>query len=394
MHVVHYLPAVNLAEGGVVRAVLDLCALTAARGQRVTLATFDAKDAPWGGAASADHGNAGSSEADRPLGVPRVCPLSGKPVSLGLLPEAALAQMQAVLAGASFLHLHGPWDPAHVQLARAARAAGVPYGVTAHGMLDDWSMAQKPVKKKLFLALFGKRLLRGGAWLHCTAEGEAAQVRRLLPRVQVVVAPLAFDARPFIGLPGKGAPADLPRILFLSRIHPKKGLEKLIAACAVLRERGTPVALGVAGGGEASYVERLRVEAQWRRVEAEFLGMVSGAEKVKVLCSADAFVLPTSQENFGLALIEAMACAVPVITTRGVDIWPELQAAGAQILESNPTPERLADAIAAMLSAPDRAQRAARGRAWVLEALAGERVGAVYENLYAHAEARRRAEMQ
>ncbi len=365
LHVVHYLPAVDLAAGGVVRAVLDLCAVTAARGIKVTLAAFDAKDAP----------------ADSPENM-RILQLSGQRVSLGLLPVAALAQMSQALADASFLHLHGPWDPAHVQLARAARQAGVPYGVTAHGMLDGWSMAQKPLKKRMFLRLFGRRLLAGAAWLHCTAEGEAAQVRRLLPRAKVVVAPLAFDSRPFEVLPEPCAPLELPRVLFLSRIHPKKGLEKLIAACALLRGRGAPVALGVAGSGEASYVERLNAETRLRQVDAEFLGMVSGAEKIKILRSADLFALPTSQENFGLALIEAMACGTPVITTQGVDIWPELQAAGAQILEAHATPENWADAMAAMLASPDAKERGARGRAWVLEALSADRVGALYEGLY------------
>ncbi len=349
-----------------VRAVLDLCALTAARGHQVTLATFDPADAP----------------AQAPENM-QVLQLQDKQVSFGLLPVAALAQMHLALAEASFLHLHGPWDPAHVQLARAARAAGVPYGVTAHGMLDDWSMAQKPLKKKIFLGLFGRRLLEGAAWLHCTAEGEAAQVRRLLPKAKVVVAPLAFDARPFETLPASFAPSELKRVLFLSRIHPKKGLEKLIAACAVSAKRGHPVALGVAGTGETKYVERLEAETRLRQVDAEFLGMVSGAEKIKILRSADVFALPTSQENFGLALIEAMACGTPVITTKGVDIWPELQAAGAEILEVDATPYQWADAMDAMLGSTDAAkERGARGRAWVLEALAAERVGGGYEELY------------
>lgn len=360
LHVVHYLPAVRLADGGVVRAVLDLCALTAARGHRATLLAFDGTDVPGG--------------------QPMVA-LSGKPLTGGLLPSAALDEVRTALFGASFLHLHGPWDPAHVQLVRAARMAGIPYGVTAHGMLDDWSMAQKALKKRLFLALFGRRLLEGGAWLHCTAEGEAAQVRRLLPWAKVVVAPLAFDARPYADLPEK-MPSDLPRVLFLSRLHPKKGAEKLIEACAILRGRGKPVALGVAGTGDADYVSRLRLLAGHHRVEAEFLGMVTGADKVRALAMADVFALPTSQENFGLALVEAMACGAPVVTTRGVDIWPELQAAGAEILKVDADAAQWADAIATLIDAPDRAQRGLRGRSWVTDALAPMKVAQMYETLY------------
>lgn len=360
-HVIHYLPAIRLSDGGVVRAVLDLCAVTALRGHRVTLATFDASDAP----------------PDL-----SVLALPGKPLSGGLLPAAALGAAHAELAEASFLHLHGPWDPAHVQLARAARMAGVPYGVTAHGMLDAWSMAQKPLKKRIFLAMFGRRVLQGAAWLHCTAEGEAEQVRRLLPKARVVVAPLVFDTRPFLGLPAPLPPLEMPRVLFLSRIHPKKGLEKLIEACILLQQRGRPVALGIAGTGEPAYVERLAAEVALRKVDAEFIGMVSGEEKVRVLRSADVFALPTSQENFGLALVEAMACGTPVITTKGVDIWPELKAAGAEILEVGASPSEWADAIGAMLARADRAELGVRGRAWVLDALAPAKVVGMYEALY------------
>jgi glycosyltransferase involved in cell wall biosynthesis len=275
---------------------------------------------------------------------------------------------------------------AHVQLAQAARAAGVPYGVTAHGMLDDWSMAQKTLKKRLYLALFGKRLLRGAAWLHCTAEGEAAQVRRLLPGLppgKAVTAPLVVDLAPFADVPAPPPPSDLPRILFLSRLHPKKGLEKLIRACGELQRRGRPVALGVAGPGDPAYAASLIAMAQKEGVEAEFLGMVAGEEKKRVLRGADVFALPTSQENFGLALVEAMACGVPVITTRGVDIWPELQRAGAGILPLGATPKEWADALSAMLNDPGRAELGARGRAWVMENLEPQAVAAQYEALYA-----------
>lgn len=362
LHVVHYLPAVRLAEGGVVRAVLDLCGATAARGHRVTLLTADAADAPGGLA---------------------VRLLPGKPRVGGLLASTSMTVAAQALREATFLHLHGPWDMAHVQLARVARALGVSYGVTAHGMLDDWSMAQKGLKKRIHLGLFGRRLLRGAAWLHCTAEGEAAQVRLRVPEAHVVVAPLVFDTAPFCALPAAAPSSDLPRVLFLSRLHPKKGLEKLIAACGELKRRGRPVALGVAGSGDPLYVASLGFLAQKEGVEVEFLGMVTGEDKVRTLRRADVFALPTSQENFGLALVEAMACGVPVVTTRGVDIWPELEGAGARILEVSATAGQWADAIAGMLDTEDRAALGGRGRTWVMEELAPKKTMARYEALYA-----------
>ncbi len=268
----------------------------------------------------------------------------------------------------------------------------IPYVLSVHGMLDDWSMSQKWLKKQIYLALVGNRLLRGAARIHCTADAELEQASRRFPADRGVVLPLIMDFTAFTNLPGPalsrskfaGFDGHRPRLLFLSRVHPKKGVELLILAAAELRKRGRPCTVLVAGPGEPPYVEQLTSLAREHGLTdtVHFLGMVRGVEKISVYQAADVFVLPTSQENFGLVLPEALACRTPVVTTRGVDTWKELEQAGASIVDR--TPEAIASAIEHLLDEPPAAaaERKERGRNWVLTRLDPTRVAEEYAALY------------
>jgi glycosyltransferase involved in cell wall biosynthesis len=375
----HYLPSVRLEEGGVARAVLDFCAIFASLGHATTLVTSDPKDVPADWVAGT-------------AGAPKVVVIDPPRGRLELLPRASVARLNDLLRETDVLHLHAPWTVSNEQWAAAARRSGVPYVLTLHGMLDDWSMAQKRLKKRIYLAIAGNRLLRGAAAIHCTAQAELEQASRWVDRERGVVLPLLFDLDAFRRLPGP-EPArarfpqltgERPALLFLSRVHPKKGLEQLIGAAGELRRRGTDCAILIAGPGEAEYVARLQSLASSLGVRdlVHFLGMVRGPEKLSLYQGADLFVLPTSQENFGLVLLESLACGTPVLTTRGVDIWQELQAAGARIADAAPGP--LATAIAELLS--DRAALKSRGdagRSWVFGRYEPRRLAAEYEALYA-----------
>lgn len=376
---VHYLPGVRLEAGGVARAVLDFCRVFASLGHEVTLATADPTDVPqaWREAG-----------APRP-GLPRVAIVDPPRGPLQRVPGATLDAMEGLLRDADVLHVHELWSLSSLQCAGVARRGGVPYVVSVHGMLDDWSMAQKRLKKRLYLALAGNRLLAGAARVHCTARAELEQVRRWLSRDNGIVLPLVMDLADYAALPGPDAArAKFPsirgegwKLLFLSRVHPKKGVEALIGAAAELRRRGRDCRALIAGPGEPSYVASLEALARANGIgdAAHFLGMVRGTEKLSLYKAADVFVLPTSQENFGLVLIEALACRAPVVTTRGVDIWQELQSAGAEIVEAQPT--AVADAIERIMGADPRA-RGERGRDWVLENLDPARVAGEYAAMY------------
>lgn len=386
MEIVHYLTRFQLEHGGVVRAVLDLCGALAERGHGVTVLTFDDTDVP-------DAWKGGAGE-----GTPRSVLLAAPSTPLGLLPRAAVRRAAKVVAASDVVHLHVPWAMSNRQIARECRRAEVPYILSVHGMLDDWCMTQSALRKRAYLALGGRRLLQRAAFVHCTAEAERDQV---MPRVRGGrgrVVPLVFDLEPYRELPGPEraraafplADADRPKLLFLSRLHPKKGFELLLEAAAILAHRageeGDPAARPVvlaAGSGEASYVASLRERAAVLGLadDVAFLGMVT-AEKVSLYQAADVFVLPTSQENFGFVLPEALACGVPAVTTKGVDIWPELEASGGAVIVP-PEAEAIADAVEGLVADPERRRAmGAAGRAWVLDRLDGHRVVGEFEAMY------------
>jgi glycosyltransferase involved in cell wall biosynthesis len=369
---------VRLEQGGVTRAVLDFCAIFASLGNTTTLVTSDATDVPAEWLAGA-------------AGAPKVVVIDPPRGRLELLPRAAVAGLDDLLRKTDVLHLHAPWTASNTQFAAAARRLSVPYVLTLHGMLDDWSMAQKRLKKRIYLAIAGNRLLRGAAAIHCTAQAELEQASHWFSRERGVVLPLLFDLEAFRRLPGPELArarfaqlnGDRPALLFLSRVHPKKGLEQLIGAAGELRRRRTGCEILIAGPGEEEYVARLQALATSLGVGdiVHFLGMVRGEEKLSLYQAADLFVLPTSQENFGLVLLESLACGAPVLTTRGVDIWQELQAAGARIADA--APEALATAIGELLS--DRMglkSRGDAGRRWVFERYEPQRLAGEYESLY------------
>lgn len=374
---VHYLSQIRLEAGGVVRAALDFCGVFAAMGNPTTLVTGNAMDIP-------DEWRRGTA------GMPKVVTIDPTAGRLALLSKLGKAQLQQTLEGAQVLHLHGPWEPSNLQAAALAGKAGVPYVLSAHGMLDEWSMQQKRTKKRAYLRVAGNRLLRRAARVHCTAQAELEQARKWLPIDNGVVLPLVMDLSPFESLPGpdraRGQFAclrtDETKLLFLSRIHPKKGVDLLIRAVAELQRRGRRATLLVAGPPDAYYIKQLRNLAAELGVgeRVEFPGMVRGEEKLSLYQAADLFVLPTSQENFGLVLLEAMACRLPVITTRGVDIWRELSEAGAKITDRDPS--AIATAIEAMLAESHLQQRGEQGRVWVLEHMDPRRVACQYEALY------------
>jgi glycosyltransferase involved in cell wall biosynthesis len=380
----HYLPSIDLAQGGVVRAVLDLCGAVSELGVDVTLVTHDDRDVPM---AWRQCDRSGSN-------VPRVVVWrGGRAVRLGLSAEVRRLARRAI-ESQDVIHLHTPWDPANRWLAGLARAVRRPYGVSIHGMLDDWSMSQRGIKKRAYLAIFGGTLLSGARFVHCTAEGERRQATRWFNPARACVVPLVFDASSYIDLPGPG-PAiqawptlagDWRRILLMSRLHPKKGADKLIAAMGGLGSRFDDVRLVLAGPGEPAYLEHLRTLVRRHGIEHRvlFTGMVTGREKVSLLQWADVFVLPTSQENFGFSLVEAMAAGTAVVTTPGVDIWPELAQAGAIIVQ--PDPIAITQTLESLLDDPTRrAAMGEQGRDWTMNTFGRDEVARQYLAMYQRA---------
>lgn len=296
-----------------------------------------------------------------------------------VLTPAAKRAAERVLSGAEVLHLHGPWATPNVQMAAIARRVGCAYVVSPHGMLDHWSMSQGGAKKKLHLVLFGKRMLDGARAVHFEGKVEMEQ-GRVYTRAPVTMGPPPpIDPRPF------SAPAvtpDLARgtfpqlstdnavIVFLGRLNYKKGPDKLLHAAAKWKVMGLPVTVIIAGLAQppefGEYLPRLARELGVTDM-CHLVGLVTGEAKWSLLAAADLVVLPTLQENFGIALVEALAVGTPILTTKGVDIWPELQQSGGGIIieGGDGMVQQLTDAVAGAVR--DRAALRAMGeraKAW------------------------------
>lgn len=380
MRVLQFLPTVRAEVGGPARAVVDLCAALAQRGHTVTLATTDGADAP-------QHWRQGGP------GLPTLVEVPRPTLPTGVYTRSGMAPLRELINRHDLVHVHGAWQYMNIQVCKSATAAGKPYFISVRGMLDDWCMAQRGFKKRTYLSLAGRRWLEGAARVHLTAQAELDQARKWFPRGRGVVIPNLLDLAPFEKLPGPDAArakfAALkearPAVLFLSRIHEKKGLEVLLRAAALLKRQEQPISLIIAGSGDPSYVEsvkRLATELGLGPTEASFVGLVTGDLKLSLYQACDLFALATSQENFGFVFVEALACAAPVITTRGVDIWPELEESGGAVI-ADATPDAFAGAIGELLARrADLPQMGERGRQWVFRALDPQRVIERFEALY------------
>lgn len=394
MKIVHYLRQIRLNQGGVVRAVLDFCHETAAAGHQVTWLTYDTGDAPasWLDAAS-------PREPGKP-GVPLVVKIPPARRFGQRFDRAGLAAVEAHVRGADVVHLHGIWTPSNSQVAGLCRKHDKPYVVTPHGMLDDWPMNQKRAKKFLYFRFITQPFLHGAAFVHCTAQAELDQAAKRFPKGRGAVVHLPFDLTPYKS-PASAEAArrrfpvlgnGKPNVLFLSRLHKKKGLDVLIRAAGVLAGRGVDFNLLVTGPGSLEETEVFRALARECRVEGltHFLGFITPEEKFQLYRAADLFTLPTHMENFGYVFFEALASELPVVTTK-VDTWPELTESGGALIVPQ-TPEAFADAIQGLL--PDEERRremGRRGRAWVHEHLNTARTLADLTGMYERAVAWQRA---
>ena len=383
MKITHYMPRIDFSHGGPVRAVLDLCARLSTRGHDVTLVTYCDDDLPkdW---------------TNSEPGTPTARVIEPPTLPMSLFATRARQGIEKILAESDVLHLHETWTPSNIQFGKIATRRGIPYIISPRGMLDDWCMAQKALKKRLFHTIAGRALFENAAFVHCTAEAELAQSRKWFPKGNGRVIPNLLDLDPYKEPPPKSLARerfpqlaqDTPSLLFLSRIHVKKGIEHLIRAAAQLEQQGTPCNVLIAGTGDDAYVNGLKQAAKDACIDhrVSFLGMVTGDLKLSLFRAADVFVLPTSQENFGFVLVESLAAGTPVLTTKGVDIWAELeQSGGAHIIE-DATGNNLVNAIRTMIEQRDQlGSMGEKGRAWVMQHLDTDQIAQRIEAMYTDA---------
>lgn len=213
------------------------------------------------------------------------------------------------------IQIQSMWEPIYHKLVKIARKLNIPYLITPRGMLEPWSLSQKKWKKKLAMMLYQKADLQKAACIFTTAEMETRHVRDLGIKTPCSVIPNGIETE---GYPCRKTVESVKKqILFLSRIHVKKGIELLIDSFTNLYKNFVDWSVVIVGNGEPNYIEslKLKVERLGMQDSIKILPPVFGEAKTKLYQESSLFCLPSYSENFGMVIAEAMSCGVPVITT-------------------------------------------------------------------------------
>lgn len=299
----------------------------------------------------------GATGATTVAAIPNMTPLAGN-----------LAEALGRFGTPDLIHDNGIWMPHNHQIARTARKRGIPRMVSLRGMLEPWAINHRKWKKKLAWALFQGRDLRTAQLLHATAEIEEINARALgLPGPYCVIANGVALPHHSTGKRPAPAPRGERTALFVSRVHPKKGLPMLVRAWHRLAPKGWRLVIaGPDEDGHAAEIQSL-VDSLCLGDQISLIGPIYGAEKEALFRSADLFVLPTYSENFGIAIAEALAYEVPVLTTRGAP-WEVLETHGCGWWV-DPTEKAVLSGLDAAIGLSDEARRemGRKGSAMVAE---------------------------
>ena len=305
MKILHIVPSLDLSSGGPSKSVSDLAYQQAKLEHEITVFTQTSENPYF-------------NESPHPK------------LILHFVKEKSFKkELKKLLIERKFdiLHGHGVWQmPVHF-MARLAKSAKIPYIITPRGMLEPWALNVGKFKKKLAMFLFQKHDLNQASCIHATADMEAVNIQNLGFKNPIAVIPNGIDISEFpTKNNGHSSSKDRKTLLFLSRIHPKKGIEMLIEAWLQLSPsvRGE-WRMDIVGNGQESYIQSLNqiISSNQLESEIEILGPKFGEDKINCYLKASLFVLPTFSENFGVVIAEALACGVPVITTKGAP-WEDL----------------------------------------------------------------------
>ena len=269
------------------------------------------------------------------------------------------------LAGHDLLHQHGVWMGFSASVHAWARQNSRPVMISPRGMLDPWALSNSSWKKRLAGLLYENRNLRDAACLHALNESERKSIRGLGLGNPIAVIPNGIDLPSSSPMPHPNWANNLPLgaqvLLFLGRIHPKKGLDLLLKAM-VGNVLGKHWHLVVAGWGQESYLSQLQSLTKGLELapRVHFVGPLHDDAKWAALKYAHAFVLPSRSEGLPMAVLEAWSCGRPVLMTRACNL-PEGQKVGAAI-ETETSIEALRNGLRALAKLSSR-QRHAMGQA-------------------------------
>ncbi|WP_448562197.1 glycosyltransferase [Trichothermofontia sp.] len=250
----------------------------------------------------------------------------------GFYPEVSYQLQKLASRDIQIIHNHGLWMFPNLYARQSAIKCRVPFVISPRGMLESWSLGRSRLKKGLAWWLYEQKNLRSANLFHATSDAEAKSIRNLGFQQPIAVIRDGVQLPDHL-LPNKASLLQQfpqlqgkPYLLFLSRLHPKKGLDTLLQIWQQLVVGFPSWHLVIAGpdsGGYQAKLERLVSELHLHE-SVTFTGMLSGTLKAAAFYYADLFVLPTHSENFGIAIAEALSYEVPVVTTHAAP-WAELE---------------------------------------------------------------------
>jgi glycosyltransferase involved in cell wall biosynthesis len=288
------------------------------------------------------------------------------PRRLARSPAMARA-LRTEVPASDVVHIHNLWQYPQYAAFRAAREAQVPYIVSPHGSLDPYLRRRGRVRKAVTSAVWHRAMLEGAALIHVTTSAEMRLIADIAPEVPRAIVPCAINTADFGSLPGPEefrerylAGYSGPLVVFLGRVTQKKGVDVLLRSFAHVLER-QPARLAVVGpddGGQRPGLERL-ADRLGIGSRVDFVGGLYGRNRLAALSAADAWALSSHTENFGIAVMEAMAAGCPVAISRDVNLAEEVAEANAGLV-ADAEPRAFAAGLLELLGDPERRRRLSR----------------------------------
>ncbi|GHA85125.1 poly(glycerol-phosphate) alpha-glucosyltransferase [Algimonas arctica] len=253
------------------------------------------------------------------------------------------------------IHQHGIWLP----ISHAVSQVAHPVIISPRGMLDQWAIANSKKKKKIAWALWEHRNLRNATYIHALADAEANSIRQVLPNANITTIPNGIDSVTDIPIKEITQNKTKRELLFLGRIHPKKGLQELLSIWPHLNsETRRNWTLIIAGPDENAHRQELASTAFSLGLNDDivFVGPLYGDDKKAWLRRADAFVLPSKSEGLPMSVLEAWAYGLPVLMTKECNLSIGFKTRAALEMVYS------AESVDAALNTPNLAAYGDRGR--------------------------------
>ncbi|BAZ08131.1 hormogonium polysaccharide biosynthesis glycosyltransferase HpsP [Calothrix sp. NIES-3974] len=390
MKILQIVPSISLIYGGPSQMVLGLAPALVQTGVEVTILTTDS------------NGDRGQAPLDVPLNQPieqdgykiiyfRCSPFRRYKFSLYLLQWLDNHGDEY-----DIVHIHALFSPVSSFAAWVCRRKNIPYILRPLGTLDPADLRKKKRLKQIYAAAIEKANIAQAAGIHFTSVEEAKISHRFGVTTRDIILPLGVNPGVCVGENSIrvdfGIGEDLPIVLFMSRIDPKKGLEILIPALENLIQAGIKFHFIMAGTNpqDPEYEQKIqtRIHTSSLRSHSTITGFVTGTQKSALLQAADLFVLPSYYENFGIAVAEAMVAGVPVVISDGVHIWSDVRNCNGGWVCHNDIQELTQQLSLALTNPQERQERGRNAREYALNhyswSAIAQQLIQVYSDLISH----------